>query len=50
MQTGFFGKIILMVIAGFGMACLVQFYRTFIQGADEALQNGVKNRSVMEGR
>jgi hypothetical protein len=49
MQTGFMGKIVLVIIAGFAMACLIQFYRTFIQGADEALQSGMKNRGVIEG-
>lgn len=50
MQTGFFGKIVLVILAGFAMACLVQFYRTFIEGADRAMQNGLRQRGGLEGR
>ena len=44
MQDGFFQKVVLSMIAGAVMAGLVEFYKTFITGADNAL-NG-KHRHV----
>ena len=50
MQTGFFGKIVLAIVAGFFMACLVQFYRTFIEGAQQDYLDGIKHRGAAETR
>jgi hypothetical protein len=45
METGFFGKIVIAIVAGFAAACLIQFYDTFIDGADKALNEGYERRS-----
>ena len=37
MQDGFFQKLMLSIIVAAVMAGLVEFYKTFIQGADQAL-------------
>ena len=37
MQDGFFQKVMLCMIIGAMMAGLVEFYRTFVTGADNAL-------------
>ena len=37
MQDGFFQKVVLSMIAGLLLAGLVEFYKTFITGADDAL-------------
>ncbi len=47
METGFFGKIVISVVAGFAAACLIQFYVTFIQGADKALNEGHQARNFV---
>ncbi len=44
METGFFGKILLAILAGFAAACLVAFYQNFIDGAYKALNEGYENR------
>ena len=44
MQNGFFQKVFLSMICGALMAGLVEFYKNFVQGADDAL-NG-KHRHV----
>lgn len=44
METGFFGKVFLSILAGFAAACLFQFYDTFIDGADKALNEGQATR------
>ena len=37
MQDGFFQKVMLCLIAGALLAGLVEFYKTFVTGADQAL-------------
>ncbi len=37
MQDGFFQKLTLSIIVAAGLAGLVEFYKTFIEGADRAL-------------
>ena len=37
MQDGFFQKLTLAVIVGASLAGLIEFYKTFIEGADRAL-------------
>ncbi len=44
MQNGFFQKVFLCMIIGAVLAGFVEFYKTFIEGADDAL-NG-KHRHV----
>lgn len=42
MQATFFQKIILCAIAGFFAACLFEWGRIFVTGADDALNAGYK--------
>lgn len=44
MQNGFFQKLVLSALAGLLLAGFVEFYKNFVQGADDAL-NG-KHRHV----
>ena len=37
MQDGFFQKVVLSLIVAALMAGLVEFYKTFVEGADQAL-------------
>jgi hypothetical protein len=46
MQDGFFQKVVLSLIAGALLAGLVEFYKTFISGADDAL-NGAHRQVQM---
>ena len=43
MQHGFFQKLFLCMICGAAMACLVEFYKNFIEGADNALNGSHKH-------
>lgn len=44
MQSTFMHKLILSIFAGFAAACLIQFYKVFVKGADEAVNKGYNNR------
>ena len=46
MKTGFFGKVMLSILAGFGCACLIYFYKEVVIGADEALNKGYDHRGL----
>lgn len=43
MHATFFQKLLLTMIAAFAFACLIQFYKTFIIGADQAINGGYKS-------
>ena len=43
MQATFIQKVILCAIAGFFAACLVEWGRVFVTGADDALNAGYKH-------
>ena len=43
MQNGFFQKMVLSALAGLAMATLVEFYKNFVQGADDALNGHHKH-------
>ena len=43
MQNGFFQKLFLSMLAGAMLAGLVEFYKTFVQGADDALNGTHKH-------
>ena len=45
MQATFFQKVILCAIAGFLAACLVQWGKMFVTGADDALNKGYQHRA-----
>ena len=45
MHATFFQKVIICMIAGFFAACLVQWGKVFVTGADDALNAGYKNTS-----
>ncbi len=44
MQATFMQKVMLTLIAAFFAACLCEFYMKFVDGADDALNAGYKNR------
>ena len=45
MHATFFQKVILCAIAGFFAACLLQWGKIFVTGADDALNAGYRNTS-----
>ena len=45
MHATFIQKVILCMVAGFLAACLVQWGKVFVEGADDALNAGYKHRS-----
>lgn len=40
MQSTFIQKVIMCMVAGFLAACLIQWGKVFVQGADDALNKG----------
>ena len=40
-------KVILVLVAAFAAACLIQFYKTFVEGADQAVNDGYRTRGGM---
>ena len=49
MQATFFQKVILCALAGFAAACLFKWGLVFVEGADDALNGGYKNRTSDPG-
>jgi len=49
MEHTFFHKLIIAIVAGFLVASLFQFYKTFIIGADEAVNKGYSERYGVAG-
>jgi hypothetical protein len=47
MHSTFFQKVILSAIAGFLAASLIQWGKTFVEGADDALNKGYKHHAVI---
>ena len=47
MQATFLQKVILCAIAGFLAAGLIEWGRTFVEGADDALNKGYQHRNVI---
>ncbi|HWM25824.1 MAG TPA: hypothetical protein VNP98_13460 [Chthoniobacterales bacterium] len=45
MHATFTQKVIICMVAGFLAACLVQWGKVFVEGADDALNGGYNNRS-----
>ncbi|MDP9253485.1 MAG: hypothetical protein M3O66_00860 [Verrucomicrobiota bacterium] len=45
MHATFFQEVILCMIAGFLAACLPQWGKVFVEGADDALNKGYKHTS-----
>lgn len=45
MHATFTQKVILCMIAGFLAACLIQWGKVFVEGADDALNKGYNTRS-----
>lgn len=45
MQATFFQKLILCALAAFAAACLIQWGKVFVEGADDALNAGYKHRA-----
>jgi hypothetical protein len=51
MHATFLHKVIICMIAGFFAACLIQWGKTFVEGADDALNAGYKkDASALVGR
>ena len=47
MQATFIQKVIICAVAGFAAACLIQWGKVFVEGADQALNGGYQHRTVM---
>jgi hypothetical protein len=47
MHATFFQKVIICAVAGFAAACLIQWGKVFVEGADKALNGGYEHRTVM---
>ena len=45
MHATFTQKVILCMVAGFLAACLIQWGKVFVEGADDALNKGYNTRS-----
>ena len=48
MQATFLQKVFLCMVAGFFAACLIQWGKVFVEGADDALNKGYQHRSPVE--
>ena len=48
MHNTFFQKVMICAIAGFFAAALFEWTKTFIEGADDALNKGYQHRAVIE--
>ena len=42
MHSTFFQKVLICMVAGFLAACLIQWGKIFVEGADDALNDGYK--------
>jgi hypothetical protein len=47
MHATFIQKVIICAVAGFAAACLIQWAKVFVEGADKALNGGYEHRTVM---
>jgi len=47
MHATFIQKVIICMVAGFAAACLIQWAKVFVEGADKALNGGYEHRTVM---
>ena len=45
MHATFIQKVILCALAGFAAACLIQWGKVFVEGADKALNGGYEHRA-----
>ena len=45
MHATFIQKVILCALAGFAAACLIQWGKVFVEGADQALNGGYEHRA-----
>lgn len=45
MHATFIQKVIICMVAGFLAACLIQWGKVFVEGADDALNGGYKHTS-----
>jgi hypothetical protein len=45
MHATFLQKVILCALAGFAAACLIQWGKVFVEGADKALNGGYEHRA-----
>jgi hypothetical protein len=47
MHATFTQKVLICMVAGFAAACLIQWAKVFVEGADKALNGGYEHRTVM---
>jgi hypothetical protein len=47
MRATFIQKVLICMIAGFFAACLIQWGKTFVEGADDALNAGYKKDATL---
>ena len=47
MHSTFVHKVLICMIAGFFAACLIQWGKVFVEGADDALNSGYKKDAPM---
>ena len=47
MRNSFIQKVLICMVAGFFAACLIQWGKIFVIGADDALNKGYKHRAPM---
>ena len=47
MQATFFQKVIICAVAGFLAASVIEWAKTFVEGADEALNKGYQHHAVL---
>jgi hypothetical protein len=50
MHATFIQKVIICAVAGFAAACLIQWGKVFVEGADKALNDGYEHRTVMDSK
>jgi TM2 domain-containing membrane protein YozV len=50
MHATFIQKVIICAVAGFAAACLIQWGKVFVEGADKALNDGYEHRTVLDSK
>lgn len=50
MQATFFHKLILSLVIGASLGGMVEWYKVFVSGADDALNGGHRNKYSIQGK
>jgi nucleoside recognition membrane protein YjiH len=48
MRNSFIQKVLICMVAGFFAACLIEWGKVFVIGADDALNKGYKHRAPLQ--